>query len=115
MAWGEVRPMTIDEAVDVASWRYSGQWSAYYLSTPQPIIDNLASYRSVASGDESVGFCCNGVEARVAGLVEDPATRGVGLGMHPELVGRGNGTHFGAVVLRYLEVHHPGLTLRAVV
>ncbi|WP_281356808.1 hypothetical protein [Mycolicibacterium murale] len=40
--------MTIDEAVDVASWRYSGQWSAYDLSTPQPIIDNLASYRSVA-------------------------------------------------------------------
>jgi [ribosomal protein S18]-alanine N-acetyltransferase len=107
--------MTIDEAVAVASWRYSGDWSVYDLSTPQPIIDHLVSYRSVASGDEVVGFYCTGVEARVADMAEDPAILDVGMGMHPELVGRGNGTHFGEVVLRDLQAHHPGVTLRVVV
>lgn len=107
--------MTIDEAVDVASWRYSGDWSVYDLSTPQPIIDNLASYRSVASGNEVVGFYCTGVEARVAGMVDVPAILDVGMGMHPELVGRGNGARFGEVVLRDLEARHSGVTLRAVV
>lgn len=107
--------MTVDEAADVATWRYRGDWSVYDLSTPQPIIDNLASYLSVASADELVGFCCTGIEARVSGIDEDPAILDVGMGMHPNLVGCGNGARFGETVFEYLDECHPGVTLRAVV
>jgi RimJ/RimL family protein N-acetyltransferase len=39
----------------------------------------------------------------------------VGMGMNPQLVGRGNGARFGETVLEYLAVHHAGVALRAVV
>lgn len=107
--------MAADEAADVASWRYRGDWSVYDLSTPQPLIDNLSSYYAVVSGDELAGFCCTGIEARVTGIDEDPAILDVGIGMNPKLVGRGNGARFGDAVLEYLDVRHPGITLRAVV
>ncbi len=65
--------MTVDEAVDVANWRYGGDWSVYDLSTPQPVLDNLSSYYTVASGDDLIGFCCIGIEARVAGMKAAPS------------------------------------------
>lgn len=107
--------MAVDEVADVASWRYRGDWSVYDLSTPQPLLDNLSSYYAVVAGNELVGFCCTGIEARIAGMGEDPAILDVGLGMNPKLVGRGNGAQFGDAVLKYLDARHPGVTLRAVV
>lgn len=107
--------MTVDEAADVARWRYGGDWSVYDLSTPQPLLDNLTSYHSVVAGDELIGFCCTGIEARCAGMSDDPAILDVGMGMNPNLVGCGNGAQFGKTVLAYLDVRHPGVTLRAVV
>lgn len=109
--------MTVDEAVDVANWRYGGDWSVYDLSTPQPVLDNLSSYYTVASGDDLIGFCCIGIEARVAGMKAAPAILDVGMGMNPpQLVGRGNGgARFGEIVLQYLDGCHPGIILRAAV
>ena len=42
-----VRPMTVDEATRVASWRYAGQWSVYDLTSARPLVDDLASYYAV--------------------------------------------------------------------
>ncbi|MGK2882569.1 MAG: hypothetical protein ACSLE6_17845 [Mycobacterium sp.] len=115
--WREVkvRPMSADEAADVAEWRYDGAWSVYDLCASQPLLDNLASYYVVVNCDDLVGFFCTGVEARVAGMNEESATLDVGMGMNPKLVGRGNGARFGGAVLGYLAVRNPGVTLRAVV
>ena len=111
----QVRPMTAGEAVDVAGWRYAGDWSVYDLATPRPVLDNLASYHSVVSGQNLLGFCCTGEEARIAGMTDDPAILDVGIGMNPNLVGHGNGARFGEIILRYLDEHHPNVTLRAAV
>lgn len=110
-----VRPMTVREAVDVANWRYGGDWSVYDLAAPKPILDNLSSYYTVVSGEDLIGFCCIGIEARVAGMKAHPAILDVGMGMNPQLVGRGNGARFGEIVLQYLDRRHPGMTLRAAV
>lgn len=107
--------MNVGEAADVAGWRYSGEWSVYNLLTPQPVLDNLSDYYAIVSGDDLIGFCCTGVEARIAGMTGDPAILDVGIGMNPELVGAGNGTRLGEVVLRYLDERHPSVTLRAAV
>jgi hypothetical protein len=115
--WREanVRPMAVDEAAEVASWRYGGDYSVYDLSTSQPILDNLSSYHAVVIGDKLIGFCCTGVEARTTGMNADPAILDVGIGMNPKLVGRGDGARFGETILQYFDAHHPGVTLRAVV
>lgn len=111
----EVRPITAEEAGSVAAWRYGDDWSVYDLGSVQPILDNLASYFSVANGDMLIGFFCTGVEARIADMNEEPAVLDVGMGMHPTLVGRGDGVRFGETVVRYLTARYPGTTLRAVI
>lgn len=107
--------MTVGEAVEIAGWRYGGDWSVYDLATPPPVHGNLASYFVVTSGNEVIGFCCIGVEAQVAGMTAAPATLDIGMGMNPQRVGRGNGARFGEIVLKYLDERHPGITLRAAV
>ena len=67
------------------------------------------------NSEELIGLCCIGIEARIAGMNEDSAILDVGMGMNPQLVGRGNGAQFGETVLQYLDLHHSGVTLRAVV
>jgi [ribosomal protein S18]-alanine N-acetyltransferase len=110
-----VRRMTVDEAERMASWRYSGDWSVYDLSSAQPLIDELASYYAVMSDETLIGFCCIGEAARVPGMTEQPATIDVGMGMDPTLVGRGHGAAIGRTVLSYLAETYPDKALRAVV
>lgn len=107
--------MTTEEAEQVASWRYSGDWSVYDLPSAEPLVDELSSYYAVVADETLIGFCCIGEAARVAGLSEDPAILDVGLGMAPELIGLGYGTAFARTVLDYVEGRHPDCLLRAVV
>lgn len=71
--------MAVDEAADVAAWRYGGDWSVSDLSPSQPLLDNLTSYYAVVNSDELIGLYCIGIEARIAGMNEDPATLDVGM------------------------------------
>jgi [ribosomal protein S18]-alanine N-acetyltransferase len=60
--------MTVDEAEQVATWRYSGAWSIYNLESAQSLIDDLPSHYSIVFGENLIGFCCIGEEARVPGI-----------------------------------------------
>lgn len=110
-----VRPMTVRDAELVATWRYSGPCAVYDVTSAQSIIDDLPDYFAVTSGERLVGFCCVGHAARIPGLTEQVGVLDVGLGMDPELVGRGCGEEFGRTVLAFLTTTHPDHQLRAVV
>lgn len=111
----QVRPMTVDEAEHVATWRYNGDWSIYNLESAQSLINEISGYYSIVFDDNLIGFCCIGDAARVAGMTEEPATLDLGVGMDPKHVGRGHGAAFGEAVLRFLSQTHPTKALRAVV
>jgi ribosomal-protein-alanine N-acetyltransferase len=85
------------------------------LESAHSLIDELASYYSIAIGEKLIGFCCIGKEGRVPGMTEDPAILDPGVGMDPEQVGRGNDAAFGEAVLSYLSQTYPDKALRAVV
>jgi len=110
-----VRAMTDDDAVVVAGWRYTGDWSVYNLESDRALVDQLACYNSVLLDGELIGFCCIGEAARVRGLPDDPAIVDIGMGMNPTLVGQGHGKSFGQAVLSYVKDTHPDRSLRAVV
>jgi RimJ/RimL family protein N-acetyltransferase len=111
-----VRPMTADEAVRLAGWRYRDQWSAYDLESPTGVLEELALYRAVVDdADTMVGFVCVGAAARVPGLDADARFIDVGVGMDPDLVGRGSGVAFGEMALGHVAHQHPDLPLRAVI
>ncbi|MBJ7338189.1 GNAT family N-acetyltransferase [Mycolicibacterium sp.] len=111
-----VRPMSVDDARRVAGWRYRERWSTYDLSSPAGLLEELHLYSAVTdSAHAVVGFVCVGSAARVPGLDADPPFVDVGVGMDPDVVGKGSGRTFGKAVLDHLARRYPDRPLRAVV
>jgi [ribosomal protein S18]-alanine N-acetyltransferase len=111
-----VRPLEPRDAEAVAAWRYQGPWSIYDPHPGDEPISAVAGYDAVVDDAGSlVGFVCVGQEARVPGLTEADGTIDIGVGMHPDLVGRGLGRRFGAVVLDHVRGRYGDRPLRAVV
>ena len=110
-----VRAMTAADAELVAGWRYDGDWAVYDQPSVSAFLDQLPLYFVVEDGSGPVGFLCIGAAARVAGMAEEKDTVDLGLGLRPDLTGRGNGQQFGAVVLRFVEARFPSKTVRAAV
>ena len=100
-------PITPAEAREVLNWRYPGLPTLYNPS-PDELEDDIDvlltpayNYHAVrAAQGLLVGFCCYGSDAQVPG--GDYSLRNaidVGLGMNPELVGRGLSHAFLAAIL----------------
>lgn len=123
-----VRPLTPEQGEAMAGWAYPGPWAVYDVTGP---VDPAEGFWAVVDEDDSgdgaggeggqdgggdvVGFACFGVEARVPGLEARPGVLDVGVGMRPDLTGKGRGRDFATAVLAHgWEV--PGIVrLRAVV
>lgn len=95
------RPLTEADARAIAGWRYDGPW-AVYDAGPDDLAEMLAglahSVAAVAAAADLVGFLVFGAGAEVAGGrragLYPPIALDVGLGLRPDLVGRGGGTAF---------------------
>lgn len=88
----EFRPMSEAEAEEVISWRYPGEYSFYDMARDVEDVAELRSahvraekYRSVYRNEELIGF----FEFLVEGDVVE-----IGLGLRPDLTGRGLGRGF---------------------
>lgn len=99
-----VRALTGADSREIACWRYSGPWRCYDLRPEDGLLQAEDGYHAVVGdpGGELVGFLCIGEEARVPGIDDEPGVVDVGVGMRPELVGRGHGARFGEAVLAHL-------------
>jgi RimJ/RimL family protein N-acetyltransferase len=108
-----VRPLTIDDGMDIAMWRYPGPWAVYdSLEAPQPD----AGYWAVCdAAGRLVGFCCLGDAARPAGLDATPGVLDVAIGMRPELTGQGRGGDLGRAVVAYAARVSDGRRIRCAV
>jgi ribosomal-protein-alanine N-acetyltransferase len=102
-----IHPITKQDAEDIATWQYSPPYTIYSL-TPEVVptlLHPLNGYFSVKDEDDRiVGYCCFGQEARVMGG-EYEGGEGVlidvGVGLHPERVGQGEGSRFVEAILHY--------------
>jgi len=117
-----VRPITPDDAVAICHWRYPGPY-AFYDYDPRDwpsMVSPDNAYVVVAGADGSVaGFVTVGANARVpgaevAGLYQTESVD-IGLGMRPDLTGRGFGSAFLATALEWTSGHDRPETFRLVV
>jgi RimJ/RimL family protein N-acetyltransferase len=98
--------MTRADADAVAGWRYPHPYDFYELGHEAvgELLDPDCGYLAVTGEDGSlVGYCCFGEAGRVAGaaragLYDDDALD-LGLGLSPDLTGRGLGLGFVLAVL----------------
>jgi RimJ/RimL family protein N-acetyltransferase len=101
-----VRDLTEDDLAEIERWRYVGPWSAY---DSDGRLDPDLCYCAIEGDDGRLaGFGCLGADARVPGLGDAAGVLDVGVGMRPDLVGRGSGQRFAAAFLDFA-AGHPGL------
>lgn len=102
-----IRPLSEENAREIATWRYDQPYNLYDLSQEniQGLLDPEFRYHQVLdSGGKLIGYCCYGLDARVPGgeyrLVE-PEVLDLGVGLKPSLTGKGLGVLFVQSVLDY--------------
>lgn len=102
------RPITRPDAEEISRWRYPEPYATYNgdpASVPG-LLDPRYNYHAVTGpGGELVGYFCFGADATVPagrrlGLYDEDALD-VGLGMRPDLTGRGLGPGFVRAGLRF--------------
>ena len=103
-----LRPITRFDAEQISGWRYPEPYATYdgNSSSVPGLLDPRYNYHAVfdSTGD-LVGYFCFGADAtipegRKRGLYGDDALD-VGLGMRPDLTGRGRGLEFVLAGLRF--------------
>jgi ribosomal-protein-alanine N-acetyltransferase len=94
----EVRGLDVGHAEAIATWRYPGRYSTYDVGEAPT---ESAGFWAVVHGNDLVGYCCFGEEARVPGVEEESDTLDVGYGMRPDIVGHGFGRAFVTCILRF--------------
>jgi RimJ/RimL family protein N-acetyltransferase len=97
-------PLTAEQARAIAAWRYPPPYDFYNADADDEDLCELLDHASpyYAALDETgelVGFFCFKETAQVptgavVGVYDDPAALDVGLGLRPDLAGRGLGLAF---------------------
>ena len=111
-----LKPITCADARAISRWRYGEPYS-FYDGDPTS-VDSLMEprflYHSVFDEhEELVGYFCFGEDARVSdgrllGVYEREPALDIGLGMRPDLAGRGLGEEFVRAGLRFAkETYEP--------
>jgi len=104
-----LKPITPDDARAISRWRYGGRYSVYDgdLASVDSLLEPRLLYHSVYDerGDLA-GYFCFGEDARVSagrrlGVYEREPALDIGLGMRPDLTGRGLGEEFVHAGLRF--------------
>lgn len=104
-----LKPITADDAQAISRWRYGGPYSVYDgdPTSVESLLEPRFRYHSVYDErGELAGYFCFGEDARVStgrrlGIYEREPALDVGLGMSPNLTGRGLGEDFVRAGLRF--------------
>jgi [ribosomal protein S18]-alanine N-acetyltransferase len=100
-----IRPMLPGEGAITSRWRYPPPYDIY--NDDREVVDDpdLASAAgeqyAILERNELVGFCTFGTDARVPGGEYADGPLDIGMGMRPDLTGRGHGARYLAAVLDF--------------
>jgi [ribosomal protein S18]-alanine N-acetyltransferase len=117
-----LEPMTEEVARQIAGWRYRGE-HALYNTAPDAVEEEVktllnphCAYYAVWHDECGLfGFCCYGQEAQVPGGDYGVEAVDIGLGIRPDLIGRGMGADFLQAVLTHIEESEGPALLRATI
>lgn len=107
-----ISPLTPENAQKIIDWRYGPPYDLYNMAPehlPGLLNSDLRYHQVLDQYGELVGFCCFGEDARVPGGEYDrgePGVIDIGVGLKPELTGKGLGKDFVEAVLDFAQVTH---------
>ncbi len=96
------RPITLEEANEVYRWSYKGEYAIYSFSGEEDELAELMDGTFFAANDSEgrlLGYICHGQTAQVPGgftkgIYDEQGYVDIGLGLRPELTGKGLGLSF---------------------
>jgi ribosomal-protein-alanine N-acetyltransferase len=101
-------PMTDSAARTIVTWRYEQPYDIYNVdpdeceSVVRSLLDPVNRYFATWSLEELVGFACFGPDARVpGGDYSGESIVDVGLGLRPDLTGKGIGLPFVNAIIAF--------------
>ena len=109
------QPLTQEQAERIAfEWRYEGDYAFYNMDADE---EDLASFLDADErGDTTFAVLeTNEMICFVTLQFESPGTVTIGLGMHPDLTGSGNGHRFLTSILNWIEATYGTRTVRLAV
>ncbi|WP_342574271.1 GNAT family protein [Solibacillus sp. FSL K6-1781] len=117
-----IEKMNSKMATTILGWKYEQPYDFYNNEQSDEALEELmdGSYYAIADKNkEVIGFFCIGESAQVprgnhfgvykADLID------MGVGMHPNLVGKGNGFEFCTGIMKFIEEKYPSKSLRLTV
>lgn len=116
-----IQPMTIEHARQISTWTYPGGYALYSFQPDRETLDELmgGEYFSCTEGDGSLaGYFCYGAAARIPAVEADAYPEGfldIGLGMAPQLCGKGRGVDFLTAGMDYGRAAFPPASFRLTV
>ncbi len=118
-----VKPMNAYYARSIAHWKYEGEYAFYNMEYSEALIRELMNGQYVAAtgeNDELAGFYCYGSPAQIlsglhAGVYDHSTAIDIGLGMRPDLTGKGIGADFVRAGIHYARDNFYGDQIRLAV
>ena len=115
-------PMTEEYAREIVGWRYPGQYELYNTA-PEDVEEDVQAllkpdnaYYAVWNDEYGLfGYCCYGPEAQVPGGDYTTEALDIGLGMRPDLAGRGMGLEFLEAILAFARARQGDIRFRATI
>lgn len=111
-----------EQARAVLAWRYDPPYDVY---NPDPdqigadielLLDPSNRYHAIADPDgELIAYCCYGRDGQVPGGDYSLDALDIGLGVRPDLTGRGSGAHIVRAVLEFADRNFPAPLYRVTV
>lgn len=115
--------MNESAAKEIASWQYEGN-AAFYNTRSEDMKATVLAFCDPAhryhyltgSGDGKIlAFCCFGEDARVSGGNYDEDALDVGMGIHPQSMGRGLGKQVLSCAMKFACREYQAIRFRATV
>lgn len=118
-----IKPMNAFYARSIAYWKYDGIYAFYNMEFSTELINELMNGQYMAvtgASEEIVGFFCYGSPAQIlsglhSGAYHSPTAIDIGLGMRPDLTGKGSGANFVNLGVSYAKKHFYGDQIRLTV
>ena len=117
-----IKKLTVNKARHILAWKYDEPYDFYNNEETDEALDEMLDgsyYALLNEQNDVVGFFCIGESAQVPighqfGLYSDEFVD-MGLGMHPNLVGKGHGKAFCTFIIQFIEEQYIGKPIRLTV
>ena len=113
----KITPMDREASRAIIEWRYPPPYDLYNIVTEDTEVvisafldPDFGYYKITNEEAKLVAFCNFGLDARVPGGDYSVEALDIGMGVHPDLTGKGSGQIYAQYVLDYAEkIYHPDI------